>query len=247
MMELIFMRVISTWKYLMLRTYTGFLFFLLFVGSGLPGCRNENSSPTIPVRQELLVYVAMGASDAVGVGAFPLSEGYVYQIGDGLQVYAGRVDLNNLGESGERISHYERVQLPAALAANPHIVTIWAGPNDVGGGVEAARFEAALERIFAALRQQSSAIIIMANVPDLTVLPFYRLFPDEDVTHTRIQAYNQAIARQCKAYGVSLIDLYAGRYAENIDYISIDGFHPSDAGHKKLAELYLEKIAEFMQ
>ena len=37
--------------------------------------------------------VAMGASDAVGIGAFPLENGYVYQIRDGLKSRANEVVL----------------------------------------------------------------------------------------------------------------------------------------------------------
>ena len=226
-----------------------FLFSLLLSTVGLIGCGKESSSPTtpsVPVSQDQLVYVAMGASDAVGIGAFPFDEGYVYKIRDGLQPYADSIEFENLGASGERISYYESTELPAAIVRAPDVVTIWAGPNDVGGGVDVGRFEAALARIFAALRQQSSAIVVMANVPDLTVLPFYTLFPDEDVTLASIQAYNNAIARQCAAYRIQLVDLYAGRYSENPDYVAIDGFHPSNAGHAKLAELFLEEILKTM-
>ncbi len=224
-----------------------FLLSLLLTTSGVWGCQKDSSSPTTPIPQEQIVYVAMGASDAVGVGAFPLENGYVYKVRDGLQPYAGRVDLDNLGASGERISYIETTELPTAIVRKPDVVTLWAGPNDVGGGVAAVEFEASLGRIFAALRQQSSAIVVMANVPDLTVLPFYQLFPDEDVTPARIQAYNESIARQCAIYGVPFVDLYTDRYAENLEYVAIDGFHPSNAGHAKLAELFLGLILEAME
>ena len=231
----------------MSRSVKIFLAVLLVIEFGISGCRQDSSAPTTPGSQELIVYAALGASDAVGVGAFPLDEGYVYKIKDGLQPYANRVELHNLGVSGERIAYLEETELPAAIDRNPGVVTIWAGPNDVGGGVETAKFEASLGRILATLRQQSSAIVVMANVPDLTVLPFYLLFPDEDVTTARILSYNEAIARQCASYGVPLVDLYTDRYAENSAYISIDGFHPSNAGHAKLAELYLEEIVKNME
>ncbi len=80
----------------------------------------------------------------------------------------------------------------------------------------------------------------MANVPDLTRLPMFAILPDPDVTADRVNAYNQAIARQVAAYHIPLVDLYAGKYASNWDYVSIDGFHPSNKGHAKIAELYLD-------
>ena len=41
-------------------------------------------------------------------------------------------------------------------------------------------------------------------------------------------------------HAVPLVDLYAGGYAGNWEYVSLDGFHPSNEGHAKIAELYLE-------
>ncbi|PIE36218.1 hypothetical protein CSA56_00960 [candidate division KSB3 bacterium] len=213
---------------------------------GFAGCQNDSSSPTQPAMRERLVYVGMGASDAVGIGAFPLENGYVYKIRDSLQAYAVTVELHNLGVSGKRIGYIESTELPAAIANQPDVVTIWAGPNDLIGGVSVETFEARLQSVFAQLRQQTSAIVVMANVPDLTTLPRFQLFSDSDVTSERVFAYNAAIARQTSTYAIPLVDLYAGGYADNIDYISLDGFHPSNGGYAKMAELYLEQIIKYL-
>ncbi len=213
----------------------------------LAGCHKDSSSPTTPgSARNRIVYVALGASDAVGIGAFPLENGYVYKIRDGLTTYANTVELYNLGVSGKRIGYIESTELPTAIARQPAVVTIWAGPNDLTGGVDVATFETRLGRVFAQLRQQTSAIVVMANIPDMTVLPRFLLFPDSDVTLERVQAYNAAISRQTATYNIPLVDLYTARYSENIEYISIDGFHPSNAGYAKMAELYLEQILAYL-
>ncbi len=219
-------------------------FFILCIGIsvGLTGCGGNSSSPTTPAHREKIIYAALGASDAVGVGAFPLDNGYVYKIRDGLEPYANEVELHNLGVSGERIGYIERTELPAALARTPDVVTIWAGPNDLTGGVSVETFEASLANVFAQLKNAASACVVMANVPDLTALPLFQLFPDEDVTIDRVQAYNAAIARQTAAYNILLVDLYTPKYAENWSYVSLDGYHPSNEGHAKIAELYLELL-----
>jgi len=209
----------------------------------LVDCRNNPSSPITPgSMQERLVYVALGASDAVGLGAFPLENGYVYKIRDSLKAYAPNVELHNLGVICKLSEYLESTELPTAIAHQPDVVTIWTGPNDLTVGVDVATFETHLGNIFARLRQQTSALIVMANIPDMTVLPRFQLLPDADVTLERVHAYNAAIVRQTAAYNIPLVDLYAARCSEKKEYIGLDGFHPSNAGYAKMAELYLEQI-----
>ena len=228
---------------LSLQTYLRFARMLLLVivsGAGVAGCHHDSTTSPMPSQQ--VVYAALGASDAVGIGAFPLDQGYVYQIRDGLQQRGQVVELHNFGVSGKRIDYIEETEVPPALAVQPNVVTIWAGPNDVIHGTDAAAFESALGRVFAQLRQRTTATVVMANLPDLRLLPRFIIAPDPNVTAARITAYNAAIMRQTAIYNIPLVDLYAGNYAANWDYISLDGFHPSNAGHAKLAELYLARI-----
>jgi acyl-CoA thioesterase-1 len=188
----------------------------------------------------------MGASDAVGIGAFPLDNGYVYRVRDGLKARANTVDLYNLGVSGKRISYIESTELPAALIFEPDVVTIWAGPNDVVHGITVEGFEASLIRVLSQLRQSTSAVIVIANVPDMTKVPRFMIDPDSDVTGQRIAAYNDAIARQAAVYSVPVVDLFGGGYATDWNYVSIDGFHPNNEGHAKIAELFLDVILRYL-
>lgn len=220
-----------------------YLIGLIGLLCGLMGC--ENDSPT-SLKYDRLVYVAMGASDAVGIGAFPLENGYVYRIRDGLKDYADEVKLHNLGVSGKGIDYIEDTELPKALTHNPDIVTLWAGPNDIIGGMSVEAFDRALASTLAQLRQQTSAIIVIANVPDMTKVPRFVLFPDDDVTKDRILAYNGVIQRQATTFGAPIVDLYAGGYATDWEYVSIDGFHPSNDGHAKIANLFLSVLSRYL-
>lgn len=214
---------------------------LLAISVSVIGC---GDSPTSPKRAKI-VYVAMGASDAVGIGAFPLENGYVYRIRDGLKKCAQNVYLYNLGVVGKRIDFIEDTELPVAITCNPDVVTIWAGANDIVRGDSAEKFENSLENILSRLRQKTTAVIVIANIPDLTELPSFQSDPDSDVTLENIAAYNTAIARQAAAYNVPVVDLFSGEYASDWEYVSIDGFHPSNEGHAKLAELYLDIILKY--
>jgi len=215
---------------------------LLWIGVSIIGCGGD--SPTSPQIAKI-VYVAMGASDAVGIGAFPLDNGYVYKIRDGLEKRAEEVFLYNLGVAGKRIDFLEDTELPVAIVLQPDLVTIWTGSNDIIRGDTVEKFEASLENILSQLREQTTAFIVLANVPDLTELPRFLIDPDSDVTTARIKAFNNAIARQAAAYGVPLVDLFTEEYALDWQYISVDGFHPSNRGHAKIAELYLDIILDF--
>jgi lysophospholipase L1-like esterase len=215
---------------------------LIGVLVGLVSC---NDSPTSPMFDRL-VYVAMGASDAVGIGAWPLENGYVYKVRDGLRQRANEVNLHNLGVSGKRIAFIEETELPVALSCQPHVVTIWAGPNDVIAGISVEDFETSLDNILAQLRQSTTAIVVLANVPDMTLIPRFLLAPDPDVTSVRIAAYNSAIARKAAAHNVPVVDLFTGGYATDWEYVSFDGFHPNNQGHDKIAQLYLAVIMKYL-
>lgn len=217
---------------------------VLLVVVGLLGC--DGDSTTSAQYYERLVYVAMGASDAVGVGAFPLTNGYVYKINEGLQQRARDVVLHNLGVSGKRISYIESSELPAALAFQPDIITIWAGPNDIIHGTDVSNFESSLYNILYQLQTQTTALVVIANVPDLTVLPRFLIEPDSDVTVVRINAFNRVIFQQATLFSVPVVDLYSGGYASDWEYVSLDGFHPSNQGHAKIAELFLEIIWQYL-
>lgn len=194
-----------------------------------------------PARKSNVLYAALGASDAVGVGADPVTKGYVYRIRDGLDERLPSVTLINLGIPGaeiDRIAESARVFLQAR--ARPDIVTLWAGANDIIGGRLAADFEPDLGNLLARLRADTEAVIAMANVPDLTRLPRFVRRPEPAVTAERIGAFNAAIARQAQRYRVPLVDLFA----QPVDpaLVSADGYHPNNAGHARIAQLFLDTL-----
>src|SRR2546427_13245843 len=80
-----------------------------------------------------ITYVALGASDAVGVGSnIPGAQGYVPLVAAHLPKGS---HLVNLGVSGIQLHEALSQELPLALTTSPNLITIWLVANDFIGGV----------------------------------------------------------------------------------------------------------------
>src|SRR5215831_15319841 len=95
--------------------------------------------------QRPLTYVAIGASDAVGVGAAnPEKDGWVPKLGVAL---GPDVRVVNLGVSGSTLSQARQEQLGPALDAQPDVVTVWLAVNDLNARVPLEQYAANLDTL----------------------------------------------------------------------------------------------------
>ncbi len=204
------------------------------------------------------VYVALGASDATGVGASNYNEsdpsqrnnGYVYRIHDAMRARYAPWALVNLGISGATAPSIQQNALGPAIAQRPAIVTVWVGGNDVKNSVLAgettatlkARFEAAYTDIIRRLRLETGAFIVTANLPDMSRLPLAFLFTQEARQRGQESsiALNEVITRVAAEYDVPVVDMYNDAESYNWGNYSWDGFHPNDAGYARMAGKYEE-------
>jgi acyl-CoA thioesterase I len=213
------------------------LFAVAISGAGLAACAGARPEPP-----ERIVYVAVGASDAAGVGADPITRGYVFRIADELDERLDEAFLANLGVPGANTEQLDQaLELFLTSEIEPDLVTVWTGANDVIQGRDADDFEDDLENIFERLRDRTDGVIVAANIPDLTSLPRFRDDPDDDVTVERIEAFNQAIAERAEDHDVLLVDLYRERVEDDL-VSDRDGFHPNNEGHQEIADRFLEVI-----
>ena len=187
-------------------------------------------------------YLALGASDAFGIGAEPITRGYVYRIKDGFEDRGRRVSLLNLGIPTADIPAIKKTAKKALKRDVEYdLVTIWTGANDLIGGNDVKDFEEDLESLLARLRDKSDAFIVIMNLPDLTQIKKFREDPDRDVTVERVTAFNQAITRQANKYQVPIVDFFKAQPGDML-VSKKDGFHPNNDGHQKIADLYLQLI-----
>jgi lysophospholipase L1-like esterase len=197
--------------------------------------RPGTSASTAPL------FVAIGASDAVGTGARnPASDGWVPQL---LGMMPEGTRLANLGVGG--ISLHEAIdqELPVATDLQPSVVAVWLAVNDYADNVPLDAYHADLDTLLGTLTRDTRARVYVANLPDLTALPAFKDRP-RDRLRSDIQQWNQAIAASAAANGATLVDLYAGwqELRTRPGFISRDGLHPTSAGHRRIAELFWQAM-----
>jgi lysophospholipase L1-like esterase len=205
-------------------------------------------SPTAPIafpKAKPITYVAIGASDTVGVGAAnPARDGWVPQLHRRLPAGSRLV---NLGVSGARLSQALQEQLPRAIEARPDLVTIWNVVNDLNANVDMAAYERDFDRLLRELTSRTGARVLVGNVPDLAKVPAYASLgipPDE--LRKEAALWNRLIARVAEKYPgrVYVVDLYARSGEIELDQTMVagDDFHPSSKGYARLADVFWESM-----
>lgn len=187
-----------------------------------------------------LTYVAIGASDSVGVGAdIPTVEGWVPRFG---QALGPGTNVVNLGVSGSLLRQAVDQQLPAAVAAKPDVVTVWLGVNDFNMLVPLSSYAADLDFMLGTLQRETGARVLVGNLPDLSVVPWYRQMSLYLLSWLRwgVGVWNASVANTAATRGATLVDLYGygAEISQHPEYVSADGFHPSSLGYARLGELF---------
>jgi acyl-CoA thioesterase-1 len=204
------------------------------VSLGSPGA----ASATSAARQSEVAPVlsALGDSTAAGVGA--RSGSYVDRLLARL-VKSGRAfRLVNLAESGATtidVLHDQVVGVPKGQAG---LVVLGVGANDLTENVSSEVFGRRFEAIISGIRARTQAPIVVSNLPDISlataVWPALR-----PVLAARVDAYNAVIARLARRYDLPVYDLCAmtrRTLPDHPEYLSADGFHPSDKGYEAWAD-----------
>lgn len=200
-----------------------------------PTIHSQRSTEGQPV-----TYVAIGASDAVGIGADnPERESWVAELHRRLP---GGSRLVNLGVSGALAEQAVNQQLPVALASGPDVLTIWMAVNDINARVDRERYRDHLATLVRSVRESTAATVLVGNVPDLRMLPFYQRVNRPGLAE-EVARWNSTIADVCTETGAVLVDLHTEwKHLERPDLlIGRDGFHPSTLGHTMLAELFHQR------
>jgi lysophospholipase L1-like esterase len=198
-----------------------------------------STAPPTATASSGIRYVAIGASDSVGVGASDPAKGSWPAL-VAARLPAGSPPYINLGVSGSLALQAITQQLPGAIAQKPNLVSVWLAVNDLNATIEPASFRDSLALIVDGLVQKTAAQIFVGNVPDLRAVPVYAGV-DKARLLAGIQAYNDVIALIAARNPdrVHVVDLFTGSAAlVSTGTVSPDGFHPSDEGYQLIADRF---------
>lgn len=182
-----------------------------------------------------ITYVALGDSAGAGFGV-PAGAGYVARVFARLQTQQPAARLVNLASNGGTSQSVRESQLEAAVAAQPTVVSLFIGGNDVWRGVEPPRFARNLAAIAERLDRTRSKVVV-GTLPNLAHAPAAGLAERflgvaRGQIEARIIEYNERLRRLAMDHSYALVDLFAAaQLTDHPEYFLADGFHPSAVGH----------------
>jgi lysophospholipase L1-like esterase len=195
-----------------------------------------------------LLYVALGDSTALGVGA-ESGGGYPDRLVARLRLAYPGLRLLNLGASGAITSDVLEFQVPRALVTRPRLITLGIGINDVGLQLPDAAFAVGFEEIVVALRKLAIPIAV-TNIPDLALAPAVVRMVPRSVYERRIEMFNEHITASAARHRLTLIDLFAWSretLSGRRELFSPDGFHPSALGYDVWAQRMLPQMISLLR
>ena len=221
---------------------------LILGALALLGCARGAEGPRVSPadREAPFLYVALGDSTVEGVGASHPDRNYVSRLHARLRERYPVARVENLGMGGATSADVLRRQLDRATALAPHLITLSVGPNDITRGVPVGTYERTMTIILESLARKTTAVVVVNLLPDLAVTRRFRDGPHQAKVGRLTVAFNDALRRVAPAHGAVLVDLYVASQREvprHPELLATDGYHPSDAGYARWAELMWEDIA----
>ena len=210
---------------------------------GCDGVSSVSTSPEKPMTTGPIVYAALGDSTGAGVGA--REGGYVARLFKRIEEQRPGSTLTNLCVSGATTEDVLRSQLNRAVAADPDLVTLGIGINDIGHRFTLEEFSKNYEQILSTLKEKTRARIVVTNIPDISTAPQIP-GPMRSAYQQQIIQFSRRLGEIAARHGVTVFDIYSITTEElpsHPEYFSNDGFHPSDAGYELWAETMWPTLA----
>jgi lysophospholipase L1-like esterase len=229
------------------------LFITATITTAGPACRpgtlsqkGEQTGMTKSQGDAPVIYVALGDSTGVGVGA--REGGYVARLFERIKKERPASTLTNLCVSGATTSDVLGEQVGPGVASAPTLLTLGVGINDAGRSVPVEQFARNYEAIIKRIRGGTNAAVVVTNLPDISFAPVVPAFM-RDEARRRIQLYNQRIDRIAATYGLHVVDAYSATHEvipQHPEFFSGDGFHPSDIGYEYWAKMMWPTVKSAM-
>ena len=183
-----------------------------------------------------VVYVALGDSTGVGVGA--REGGYVARLFERIKHERPESLLTNLCVSGATTDDVLLDQIEPAITSKTTLVTLGIGINDAGRGVAVERFARNYEEIIKRIKAKTTGAVVVTNLPDVSLAPVVPASLRQEVS-SRVKLFNERIEEIARRYGLLLVDIYSVTHElipQHPEFFSSDGFHPSEIGYEYWAK-----------
>ncbi len=198
---------------------------------------------------KLFRYVALGDSTSTGVGAAGV--GYPELIYRRMKASGWVAGILNLGQSGAVSADVLRAQTAKAVSVSPDLITLGIGGNDLWRLVSPAAFAANVTAIADAL-ERTQATVLVSNLIDLGLAPIAKgalammSIPPALISArvVELNAHLQSLARRPRFRVIDLHSLGERELSRSPELFSSDGFHPSQAGYQRWADLLFPAVTE---
>lgn len=198
-----------------------------------------------PANGEPLNFVVLGDSTAAGLGAGHPRHAYATVLSQRLAEKGLRVSLTALGVSGARARDLLEEQLPLALAAEPDLVFIGIGANDVTHVTPLRSIQSDMEEILDTVIATGAAVAV-AGAPDMRAAAW--LEPLRSIVGRRGRQVTERIEAVAHARDVPVVPLakLAGPYfaSDPEDAYATDDFHPGPGGYRAWADAIYPALEE---
>ncbi|GAA3656929.1 lysophospholipase L1-like esterase [Lentzea atacamensis] len=185
------------------------------------------------------VLVLLGDSTAVGIG--DLVPGGWRGFGPILASAFGGNGYRNYAVSGARLADVRRTQLPQALRERPSAAVVIAGVNDtLRSDFSVRRMYEDLDHICRELTAAGASVVTVRFHDQGRVFKLPGRM--RRVLKDRIDEYNRVIDVVVARHGVRCVDLHTLPGAYELETWAVDRLHPSERGHRMLAQAFAGEL-----
>lgn len=181
-----------------------------------------------------------GKGDA-GPGGHPV--GWAQRLADVLSVRtAVRCTLTNMADDRATVSSVLKEQLPKVAAAEPDLVSVTVGMNDIRArGFDEMTFKSELGQLLEGLAATKAKVLTctLPNIAAIMPLP-----PDlTEIARERMRLASDIIREQAESYEAVCLDAWSLPGISDPELYSADKMHPNGKGHQFIAAAFADKLA----